>query len=354
VLGWAHEALAKADAGLVPAQTMEQLRNNRISHTVKSARAKADLSAILSAFSGAGVRHMVLKGPLLAELVYPRPDLRYYTDIDLLVREEDIGLADRELSRLGYMLVGSTSDSIFDQGKTQAHYYREGSLPIDLHWQLINLPSHESSITIDMNDIWEAAVPVDLAGEATLSLSPEDMLLFQCAHMTAHHDFNRLLWFKDVEQVTRRYAGAIDWESFVERVDRYRLRTFVYYSLVMSASLCGRLPVPEQVLGRLRPKYLMARLFERLVKRTNILELQVNRRRPALEVWRLMRDERGKRYGAMAKRSFPAVDWYLECYPFLPKIRHQRLYYGAYPVLMGLRLLKRPTGLDLSETQKSR
>lgn len=354
VTGWVYEVLKELGEPLVPRETLNNLHDARLLYTARMAVMSLGQADLLKALNQAGLDFIILKGSYLAEHVYPRQDLRVYTDIDLLVRESSLGLTGEILTDQGFKIVEENKSSVFDEGKTQVHYYREDRLPIDLHWQIINLPTHEASISVDMGEIWKSSQKVKIGGVDARVLSREDTLLFQCAHMTAHHDFNRLLWFKDVQQVVRRYQDEIDWDLFIEKTRRYRLKTFVFYSLQMTSEICGDLPVPERVFKELYPNYLTARLFERLARKSNILELQNSRRRPALEIWRLMRDDRSRRYEASIKRSFPCVEWYLECYPFLPKIRHQKMYYGIYPLLMLLRMAKRPVDLNLSKSMKSR
>jgi hypothetical protein len=352
VIGWIHEALLMTEKGLVPAEIMENLRLARISYTARIASVAANLTAMMGALSEAGVDHILLKGPFLSEHVYPRSDLRYFTDIDLLIRQADVEEANEALMGINFQPVDYTDNrGFFDQGRTQAHYYRERSLPLDLHWELVNLPTHDSALKVDMEEIWRSAMAAQVAGIGTQILSAEDVLLFQCLHMTAHHDFNRLLWFKDVEQVVKRFGKDIDWDLFTEKCSRYGLKTFVYYSILMASEACGDLDVPAKVMNDLKPGHLTARLFERLARKTNILEMQSNRRRPAIEVWQLMRDDRAQRWRAIAHRFFPEARWYLECYPFLPKLKHPGMYYGIYPALMVLRAIKQPiTSSEWRET----
>ena len=49
------------------------------------------LAAFLRAASGAGLGVIVLKGAALAETAYPRPGLRPFGDMDVLVRPSQIG-----------------------------------------------------------------------------------------------------------------------------------------------------------------------------------------------------------------------------------------------------------------------
>lgn len=342
VISWTHEVLSRLNDGAVPLTILEELRQVRITQTIRIVSIAAGIKDMLNALTEAGIGHIVLKGPFLDEKVYPLPGLRFYSDVDVLVKEVDVDKAESIFAKIGYRLIDEVDNrGFFDRGRTQVHYNCEGCSPVDLHWELVNVPTHLDSIKIDMEEIWKAAVPVIVAGAETLSLSNEDLLIFQCNHMMAHHDFNRLLWFKDVEEVIRHVGAKMDWDLFVKKCERYGLKTFVYYSIMMSSEALGRGDVPIRVLDGLRPRFVTARLFEYLARKNSILNIQTSRN-PAMEIWRIMRDERSKRYGAIVKRAIPEVDWYLECYPFLPRIKHKRLYYGAYPALAILRLVKRP------------
>src|SRR5207249_932792 len=56
---------------------------------------------VVTAFNEAGVRPILLKGPALARLLYPR-ELRSYVDVDLLVSGADVATAEAVLERLGF------------------------------------------------------------------------------------------------------------------------------------------------------------------------------------------------------------------------------------------------------------
>lgn len=347
VIGYAQEALSSLEEH-VPGEVLNTLRQVRIAQIARIAMANRDVAIITSELTRLGIENILFKGPVLDEVVYQRDNMRSFGDLDYFVRKEDIARAIDAFTALGYSLVEDKADIFTGKGKikNQVHLAKEGSLPIDLHWKLINLPTHESSIAVDYDEIWRSAKMVEVGGTTIKTLSPEDTLIFQCVHMTAHHDSNRLIWFKDVEQVVRRYGPGMDWDNFARRVSRYHLKTFVYYALILTNEVCGLSEVPNATLANLKPKYLTARFFEQLARRNNILEMQQLKRKPVLELWRIMRDDSGKRYVAILRRALPKVDWYLEYYPVLPKIRHSELYYFIYPVLIALRLLKQPAKFD--------
>src|SRR2546423_1216362 len=50
-----------------------------------------ELTAMAATLDAGGIPHLVVKGPVLAEVVYPRNDLRAYDDLDLIIPRRHFG-----------------------------------------------------------------------------------------------------------------------------------------------------------------------------------------------------------------------------------------------------------------------
>ena len=59
----------------------------------------------MTALNAAGVPSLVLKGPALANSIYPKPSMRPYGDIDVVCREQDWLAAHEVLVGAGYIPV---------------------------------------------------------------------------------------------------------------------------------------------------------------------------------------------------------------------------------------------------------
>ena len=59
------------------------------------------IGEVLAGLRESGIAYLVLKGPALAQLVYPAPGLRTFGDLDLMVRERDTARMHRVLVALG-------------------------------------------------------------------------------------------------------------------------------------------------------------------------------------------------------------------------------------------------------------
>ena len=79
---------------------------------------------------------LLLKGPALARQLYGEPGLRSATDVDVLVRKEDLDQAAAVSAGLGY---GPAGDRLYD-GTPLLHLrlsHRAGGMPpVELHWRL--------------------------------------------------------------------------------------------------------------------------------------------------------------------------------------------------------------------------
>jgi hypothetical protein len=106
---------------------------------------------------------------------------------------------------------------------------------------------------VDIDGIWQRAVPVRITGGEALALSPEDLLLHLCLHTSFDHQFRlglRACW--DILEVVRRYGDAIDWDVLVQRAQRWGLARYVYVTLRLVRELLGA-DIPTTRIAALAP-----------------------------------------------------------------------------------------------------
>jgi hypothetical protein len=114
----------------------------------------------------------------------------------------------------------------------------------DLHWRA--LWDARQDVTDD--DLWQAAVPLEVAGVRTLTLSPTDQFLHVCVHGTAWNEMPPVRWVADAAIILR--GSTIDWTRIVEQSRKRGVvlpmtDTLRYLRDVM------KLPIPAEVLNEL-------------------------------------------------------------------------------------------------------
>jgi hypothetical protein len=171
----------------------------------------------------AGMEAIPLKGLYLAHHLYPSPGLRDMGDLDLLIRRAALRDADAGLRRLGY--VPDFEPEQVDGGTLNAvEYWRDGSMPVHLHWHVSNASLPHFMYRIDVDEIWR-----DAQGGV---LAPHHLLVTLCEH-ALKHSFAELIHLTDIELASR---GA-DWNLVAGTARRWGLEQAVHFALVLLRDL---------------------------------------------------------------------------------------------------------------------
>ena len=264
------------------------------------------LAELLRASAAAGLELIVLKGAALAETVYPRPSLRPYGDIDILVRLEDAPRAGVLLSALGYVPEASAWATLSAGQTCQANFFRHaerGPVVVELHTDLLNNALLQSRVRLDHAGLWRRSRPALLAGAEARVLGPEDQILHLCLHLAGHY-FDAPQSLQDIAQVC---AGQpVDWPLFESLCRDAGAASIGYGGLFVAVQRSAS--VPLAVLERLAPAR-HRRLLERVItaRVTGRAALGSEAQRFRL-IWLLL-ESAGARLHAVRHLLFPRRVW---------------------------------------------
>jgi hypothetical protein len=215
-----------------PAGVLERLRAVYLHSALRAAALRPQLAAMLGALRAEGIDVAVLKGVHLAAEVYGDAALRPMHDVDLLVGVSDLERAGAVLRSLGY----TPSHPLPAGGEAlRRHQHlprfgRPGAFPVELHWTPV---SPSLSATFPLDDLWETARAVQVAGVEALALSPEHLLHHLCLHLAAHRFRVSLLHVHDVALVARRHP-ELDWDVLAGIAGRTGSRRLVWVGLSLA------------------------------------------------------------------------------------------------------------------------
>ncbi len=199
-----------------------QLARDLAVERLRARRLRDELSSLMSALSHAGVLAVPLKGPWLAERLYPEPSTRSSSDLDLLVPQAEFSAADEVLRSQGYC--GPPAPRPERRSGWAAHHHvsraRAGAAPVDLHFR----PTRHFGAGLES---W------DLFGRLRLNaryptLDACDELIYLSAHAAAHA-FQRLAWLYDLKLFLMRHE--LDWRIVAARATTARLTCAVALTL---------------------------------------------------------------------------------------------------------------------------
>jgi len=199
-----------AERGLLRADLVPLARQLAARSVDEERRRVAIENKVLDAIGGAGVEVLVLKGALLARTVYPAPETRIRTDIDLLVNAERVEDAYSALRGIGF---APSYEVHGGAPMTQAQWIRRGDSPlhaVDLHWDLSNRPLLKDRF--QFQSLLDRST--DLPGHVrpVAGLCAGDALLHACTHYFGHHsgEFRPDQWLLDMDLLWRAMGEGED------------------------------------------------------------------------------------------------------------------------------------------------
>jgi hypothetical protein len=220
------------------------------------ARCIQDLTIAGRALDAGRVPWMAFKGPVLAEAVYTRPDLRAYVDLDLLVAPSRLADAIGALEAAGGVVLDRNWLLALRRMHGELHVRMPTGTIVDLHWHVLNEPLLRSAFHVDTDELISRARTVGVAGMQVPTFDETDTLVQLGLH-AAMAGGNRLLWCKDLEQaVTNRRP---DWDQVIARARAASAGPPVAVMLALaSRALC--FDIPSGVISELSPGALWIRL----------------------------------------------------------------------------------------------
>ncbi len=213
-----HGLLSRLEAALPPDRAgpppafEERLHREVAGLRIRATLLSAALDEALRALSGRGIPVVPLKGPALAERLYPDPALRPSTALDLLVADADLDRAGAALEELGYSLDRSWTAAYQRRHHHHVSLHRSRGPAIELHHRAVS----GFGTSLPGEDLIARARPfVTATGAPALVLAAEDELLYLCLH-AAGHLLERLGWLEDVALLLERHPD-LDRETVTER-----------------------------------------------------------------------------------------------------------------------------------------
>jgi len=234
-----------------------------------------ELKNVLRSFKDAGIEVMVLKGAAIAEEVLGNVALREMSDIDLLVRENDLERADAKLTELGYS---------WNEGYRPKDWYRHNHhhlapryhpvkrIIVEIHH---NLVISNGLFRLDSAKLWEKARIINVEDLETKALSTENTLIHFCLHFSYFEALvGNIRAVSDLCRLIEFYDESIDWDWIIREARKGDFARFIYYPLFLTNELLT-IKINGHVLDSLKRASRMGWVADHILKmaaRRTILE----------------------------------------------------------------------------------
>lgn len=148
----------------------------------------------------------LVKGLTFARHIYPQPQLRPFTDIDLMVAPSSKSRVAEVLTAHGFVFADETHDP--ERREDKWLHRDNAALLVEIHTNMVHAPSLQDTLTLSYDDL--ASVGPD---------RPAAFLMVATMH-AALHQFERLRQVVDIVQAARSLTGPAEEQQFAAFVAR--------------------------------------------------------------------------------------------------------------------------------------
>jgi len=216
---------------------LEMLRRKDQSNTHRALWLTVELLHICRHLQARGLEVLPYKGPVLAEALYGDVTLRQFSDLDLLIRSDDLPRIKVALAELGYApglrLAQAAERDYLKSGYEYTFDGTRGRNLLEIKWQV--LPRFYA-IGFNVSNFFRRATVVTIEGQKLHTLCDQDLMLVLCVH-AAKHCWKQISWLSDIVQLAR--SRALDWVALRSEAERLGIVRMVTLTFMLAHKLLG-------------------------------------------------------------------------------------------------------------------
>ena len=230
----AHRLLELRDSALLPADTPARLRTEFQENLFRNITLLEHIKDVLAAWRDSDISGIPYKGPVMAEQLWGSVALRECSDIDFLVRRQDVDRAGEVLVRLGYERVAPVARGLrpvlVRDASEEQFRHTQSNILLELQWA----PAPRTlAVRYDEEQLWRDIKLSAIAGELMTTPTPENLMGLLAIHGWKHN-WSKLIWVADLARLVRK--TNIEWDL----VERSALRSGWHRILVLGVEMVRR------------------------------------------------------------------------------------------------------------------
>ncbi len=208
-----------------------------------------ELTRINELLERSGVQVITYKGPTLSTLIYGSVGIRQFTDLDVIVPENQLMQAKKALMGIGYVAFSDPEHRSVQQEDHDRSYQgydlisANQRIAVDLQ---MRFGLRFSSFSLPFETLWAGRKQIYFGNRAVNIPSMEDYLLALCAHGTQHR-WARLKWVCDLAELGRH--THINWEIVFQRAEAMQVTRMVIIGLRLAHEALD-MTLPEVIRAR--------------------------------------------------------------------------------------------------------
>jgi hypothetical protein len=199
----------------LPPKWLVELKARSLPQWAIQERLVRELFHLSTLLQAAGHEFILLKGPYLAERFFGGVDRRAFSDLDILIKRENLAAVERLLCANGFV---ANSSTLLSRRLTTYFTYSfdfvKPNVAVDLHWRFSAQFTHR----LDYQAIWQQKQVFTLRRHRFWVLPDEYELVFNLISIFKDLEMGiaRVRSFVDLHFILSRVSDQLDWEAFLE------------------------------------------------------------------------------------------------------------------------------------------
>jgi hypothetical protein len=253
--------------------------------TLRNQMIKREFFRIKSVFEEHGIDFMLMKG-----LSLDFTGIRTIGDLDILIREKDLIIADKLLKDTGYDYVGDVLNSLIKNNEkkdlvkqldwnNQFQYHNtRNRLLIELHTNLFERSrAYDFDLEILLSGIdmfWNGRQwDEDLQ---SFVFCNEDRLILMCLHTALKRSpYTNQFALRNLLDISALIERKIDWNRFITTSQQLRISSFIIFSLSLAIKLLSE-EIPDSTLNELQQHCTKGQKFLNVIHLKSFNNLESN------------------------------------------------------------------------------
>lgn len=202
-----------------PSFFQDWLKKNYEKELYQNLFIKNQTDVLLRRFEEQGIDVITLKGVYFAEKYFGHIGARATSDIDLLIRFQDLQKAIQSVKSLGFFIEEEMIPGHFHCSFSKPLPDSSVPLVVELHWSLVK----EDTSRFDINEFWNESTPVNPYSHIK-ELSSHHTFYMICLHGW-RHNLDSMKYFLDIIQVIYKYRNEFEYEHILKIAASHQTRT---------------------------------------------------------------------------------------------------------------------------------
>ncbi|MFH1459657.1 MAG: nucleotidyltransferase family protein [Candidatus Omnitrophota bacterium] len=205
---------------VLPETIVSELKTDYLNNSGRALFIEKSLTQLINQLNQENIDVLLIRGIDFMVNLYPEPGMRAMSDIDIVIKSEDLLQVADVFKRLGY---ANPQGYLYLFSRDNLHY------DIHLDWAgFWRIASRNVNIGIKNKSVWQRAKCFSRELTHIRTLDDCDSILACCAHLQ-EHSYKRIIWFYDLALLLNK--ENFNWNQLMERSEEFNLKKTLFFVL---------------------------------------------------------------------------------------------------------------------------